>query len=171
MRLRRADGEFRWYRVRGEPLRDREGRIIQWYGLSVDIDEAKKAEDRLRRSESYLAEAQLELAYANRVATMGELTCLDHQTSSLAGTLTLYGETQWDHYGRCRLSVCARQRDLGYVALSASVAIGRPCAPSQARTMPASCALLGHDELLPLFRLRRGRLRSACLTARSPRTP
>ena len=32
--------------------------IIQWYGLSVDIDEAKKAEDRLRRSEAYLAEAQ-----------------------------------------------------------------------------------------------------------------
>jgi PAS domain S-box-containing protein len=57
-RLRRADGEFRWYHVRGEPLRDPQGRIIQWYGLSVDIDEAKKAEDRLRRSEAYLAEAQ-----------------------------------------------------------------------------------------------------------------
>ncbi len=74
MRLRRVDGEFRWYHVRGEPLRDRQGRIIQWYGLSVDIDEAKKAEDRLRRSESYLAEAKLELAHANRVATMGQLT-------------------------------------------------------------------------------------------------
>jgi PAS domain S-box-containing protein len=57
-RLRRADGDFRWYHVRGEPLRDRQGRIIQWYGLSVDIDEAKKAEDRLRRSEAHLAEAQ-----------------------------------------------------------------------------------------------------------------
>jgi len=54
-RLRRADGEFRWYHVRGEPLRDQQGRIIQWYGLSVDIDEAKKAEDRLRRSEAHLA--------------------------------------------------------------------------------------------------------------------
>jgi PAS domain S-box-containing protein len=41
-----------------EPLRDKEQRIIQWYGLSVDIDERKKAEDRLRRSEVYLAEAQ-----------------------------------------------------------------------------------------------------------------
>ena len=57
-RLRRADGEFRWHHARGEPLRDRQGRIIQWYGLSVDIDGAKKAEDRLRRSEAYLAEAQ-----------------------------------------------------------------------------------------------------------------
>jgi len=58
-RLRRAaDGEYRWHHTRGEPLRDREGRIVQWYGLSVDVDEAKKAEDRLRRSEAHLAEAQ-----------------------------------------------------------------------------------------------------------------
>ena len=57
-RVRRSDGEFRWHRDHGEPLRDREGRIIQWYGLSIDVDEAKKAEDRLRRSEAYLEEAQ-----------------------------------------------------------------------------------------------------------------
>jgi PAS domain S-box-containing protein len=58
-RLRRAvDGEYRWHHTRGEPLRDRLGRIVQWYGLSVDIDEGKNAEDRLRRSEAYLAEAQ-----------------------------------------------------------------------------------------------------------------
>src|ERR1700694_4761435 len=58
MRLRRADGEFRWHDARCEPLRDRQGRIVQWYGLSVDIDEGQKGEDRLRRSEAYLAEAQ-----------------------------------------------------------------------------------------------------------------
>ena len=39
-RLRRADGEFRWHDARGEPVRDRQGNIIQWYGLSVDIDKA-----------------------------------------------------------------------------------------------------------------------------------
>src|SRR5258707_941565 len=57
-RVRRADGEFRWHHTRGEPVRDREGRIIQWYGVTSDADEAKKAEERLRRSEAYLAEAQ-----------------------------------------------------------------------------------------------------------------
>src|SRR5208337_4952343 len=57
-RLRRADGEYRWHQVRAQPLRDREGRIVQWYGLSIDIEERKQAEDRLRRSEAYLAEAQ-----------------------------------------------------------------------------------------------------------------
>ena len=58
LRFRRADGEYRWHEGRGQPLRDRQGNIVQWYGLSVDIDEARKAEDRLRRSEANLAEAQ-----------------------------------------------------------------------------------------------------------------
>jgi PAS domain S-box-containing protein len=58
MRLRRADGEFRWHHARCEPLRDQQGRVVQWYGLSVDIDEGKRAEDRLRLSEANLAEAQ-----------------------------------------------------------------------------------------------------------------
>jgi PAS domain S-box-containing protein len=57
-RVRRADGEYHWHHSRAEPLRDGQGRIIQWYGLSVDIDEAKKAEARLRRSEAYLADAE-----------------------------------------------------------------------------------------------------------------
>src|SRR5277367_781422 len=57
-RLRRADGEYFWHHARGEPLRDGQGRVIQWYGLTIDIDEGKRAEDRLRRSEAYLAEAQ-----------------------------------------------------------------------------------------------------------------
>jgi len=53
-RLRRADGEYRWHRVRAEPLRDDRGNIIQWYGFSIDIDEGKKAEDALRESEQSL---------------------------------------------------------------------------------------------------------------------
>jgi PAS domain S-box-containing protein len=57
-RVRRVDGEYRWHHVRAEPLRDREGCIIEWYGLSIDIDDGKKVEDRLRRSEAYLAESQ-----------------------------------------------------------------------------------------------------------------
>jgi PAS domain S-box-containing protein len=51
-RLRRADGQYRWHHARGEPLRDRQQRIIQWYGLSVDIDEGKKAENELRATQA-----------------------------------------------------------------------------------------------------------------------
>jgi PAS domain S-box-containing protein len=46
-RLRRADGEYRWHRVRAEPQRDPKGQIVQWFGLSVDIDERKRSEERL----------------------------------------------------------------------------------------------------------------------------
>src|SRR5215471_7494712 len=43
-RMRRADGVFRWFQVRAMPLRDREGRILRWYCLQVDIDDRKRAE-------------------------------------------------------------------------------------------------------------------------------
>src|ERR1700733_4379556 len=48
-RLRRADGEYRWHHAMGEPLRDPRGTIIQWYGLTIDIDERKRAEDTVRK--------------------------------------------------------------------------------------------------------------------------
>jgi formate hydrogenlyase transcriptional activator len=47
-RCRCADGGYRWFHSRGLPARDREGRIIRWYFLRTDIDERKKAEDRLQ---------------------------------------------------------------------------------------------------------------------------
>ena len=50
----------------GEPLRDPHGRIIQWYGLAIDIDERKRAEDHLR-------DTRIRLAKASRLATVAEL--------------------------------------------------------------------------------------------------
>ncbi|MFK4727365.1 PAS domain S-box-containing protein [Bradyrhizobium niftali] len=52
LRLRCADAAFRWHDVLIEPLRDQQGRIIQWYGLSINVDEAKKIEGALRESEA-----------------------------------------------------------------------------------------------------------------------
>jgi PAS domain S-box-containing protein len=67
MRLRRADGVYRWHRSRRVPLRDANGAIVNWYGAGHDIDDQKRAEEAYR-------EALLELAHANRVATIGQLT-------------------------------------------------------------------------------------------------
>ena len=50
-RLRRADGEYRWIQSVGEPFHDQDGRIAHWYGLIMDIDERKRAEQELRLSE------------------------------------------------------------------------------------------------------------------------
>jgi PAS domain S-box-containing protein len=44
MRLRRADGEYRWFLVRTAPLRDEQGSVIKWYGTNFDITERKQAE-------------------------------------------------------------------------------------------------------------------------------
>jgi formate hydrogenlyase transcriptional activator len=57
-RIRRADGQYRWFQSRGLPLRDAEGRIVRWYNLLTDIDARKQSEDKLRRSEADLLEAQ-----------------------------------------------------------------------------------------------------------------
>ena len=57
-RLRRANGEHRWFLLRAVPLRDESGRIVRWYGTTTDIEDRKRAEEALRRSEGYLAEAQ-----------------------------------------------------------------------------------------------------------------
>jgi PAS domain S-box-containing protein len=57
-RLRRFDGEYRWFLLRGVPLRDELGNIVKWYGSSTDIEDRKRAEEDLRRSESKLVEAQ-----------------------------------------------------------------------------------------------------------------
>ena len=51
MRLRRADGEYRWFLVRTAPLRDERGNIVKCYGSSIDIEDRKRAEEALRLSE------------------------------------------------------------------------------------------------------------------------
>jgi PAS domain S-box-containing protein len=57
-RCRRADGVYRWFQVRGLPVRNAEDAITAWYLLLTDIDDRKRAEEAIRRSEAYLAEAQ-----------------------------------------------------------------------------------------------------------------
>jgi C4-dicarboxylate-specific signal transduction histidine kinase len=87
MRLRRADGEFRWHHARCEPLRDREGRIVQWYGLSIDIDERKRAEQALREEHERLRQLESDLAHMNRLSIMGELAAsLAHEITQPIAT-------------------------------------------------------------------------------------
>jgi formate hydrogenlyase transcriptional activator len=50
-RIRRGDGEYRWFQLRGLPLRNAEGLIVRWYVLLTDIDDRKQAEDALYKSE------------------------------------------------------------------------------------------------------------------------
>lgn len=53
-RLRRHDGVYHWMSSRADSIRDRHGRIVQWYGLCHDIDDQVHAEEALQRSERHL---------------------------------------------------------------------------------------------------------------------
>ena len=65
-RLRRHDGAYRWFHVLGQAMLDAEGRVKQWYGLLIDIDDRKNVEEALRRTETRLSQAA-------QIATVGEL--------------------------------------------------------------------------------------------------
>jgi PAS domain S-box-containing protein len=71
MRIRRTDGEYRWFLSRTVPLRDKRGKVVKWYGVAIDIQDRKRAE-----------ELQAELAHTNRVSILGELVAsISHELS------------------------------------------------------------------------------------------
>ena len=57
-RVRSAEGTYRWFLSRAEPLRAKDGTVLYWIGVNFDIEERKQAEAELRRSRAYLADAQ-----------------------------------------------------------------------------------------------------------------
>jgi PAS domain S-box-containing protein len=76
VRVRRADGEYRWFLNRGVPLRDKRGKVVKWYGAATDIQDRKRAE-----------QLQADLAHTNRVSILGELAAsISHE---LAQPLTV----------------------------------------------------------------------------------
>src|SRR3546814_21043976 len=75
-RLRRADGVYRWMSSRADPLRDQDGRIVQWFGLCHDIDDQMHAEDALRRASDKLAQATQAASLARSQARRGGKECV-----------------------------------------------------------------------------------------------
>ena len=72
-RLRRFDGQYRWFEHRGVPIRDASGQIVRWYVLLTDIEDRTQALARLQQMQS-------DLAHVNRVSVMGELAAsLSHE--------------------------------------------------------------------------------------------
>ncbi len=57
-RLRRHDGDYRWFLFRANPLLDQTGTIVKWYGVNTDFEDRKRAEVELRRAYDSFADAQ-----------------------------------------------------------------------------------------------------------------
>jgi len=101
VRVRRFDGVYRWFQCRACPLRDADGRILHWYALHMDVDDQKKAEEKLRQSEQELLTITDSIAnpiavlapdgsmlYANRVALNESGLTMDEAKANVFFALT-----------------------------------------------------------------------------------
>jgi PAS domain S-box-containing protein len=90
-RMRRFDGQYRWFLFRGAPLLDSTGAVLKWFGVNIDINDRKEAEAALRRTEAGLSRA-------NQLATIGELTAsIAHEVNQPLGAVVANAEAglQW----------------------------------------------------------------------------
>jgi PAS domain S-box-containing protein len=71
VRFRRADGQYRWHLDRGVPLRDEDGNIVKWYGVVIDIEDRKRAEEALSVLSRDLQESKAKLEEAQRITHVG----------------------------------------------------------------------------------------------------
>src|SRR5882672_4743356 len=84
-RLRRFDGEYRWFLFQAEPLRDELGNIVKWYGSSTDIEDRKRAEEALRESEQRFRD------YAETASDWFWETGPDHRVTRVSDPLNAVG--------------------------------------------------------------------------------
>src|SRR4029077_19815218 len=70
-RVRRADGEYRWFLQRNVPLRDETGKIVKWYGTGIDIEDRKRAEEAQDVLSRDLQESKAKLEEAQRITHVG----------------------------------------------------------------------------------------------------
>ncbi|HTR27591.1 MAG TPA: PAS domain S-box protein, partial [Terriglobales bacterium] len=86
-RIRGKDGQYRWFLIRDNPLRDEQGRVLRWYGTRTDIEDRKRAEEALRK-------AQADLAHFTRIATMGEFAAsIAHEVNQPISGIVINAKT------------------------------------------------------------------------------
>jgi PAS domain S-box-containing protein len=96
-RLRRFDGEYRWFLFRTQPLRDDGGRIVQWYGSATDIEDRKRTEVALRESEQRFRDyAEIASDWLWETGVDHEVTHLSEHTSAAGvAASALIGLPRW----------------------------------------------------------------------------
>ena len=121
-RLRRFDGAYRWFQIRGLPLRDASGAISRWHVLITDIDERRRAEDALRHSEARLrAIVETTPECVHVIAADGTLLSVNAAGAAMAGAASvdlMLGRNFYDfvtphdreRYRAFNESVCAGQK-------------------------------------------------------------
>jgi PAS domain S-box-containing protein len=97
LRLRRKDGEYRWFLIRCNPLRDEQGKVIRRYTTATDIDDRKRAEERLQKENVALREEIDKAAMFEEIvgssAALKEVLARVSQVAPTDATVLLTGET------------------------------------------------------------------------------
>ncbi len=97
LRLRRKDGEYRWFLIRSNPLRDEHGKVIRRYATATDIDDRKRAEERVQKENVALREeidkASMFEEIVGSSAALKEVLSRVSQVAPTDATVLLTGET------------------------------------------------------------------------------
>ncbi len=91
------DGKYRWFLIQYNPLLDEGGKVIRWYATGTDIDDRKRAEDRMRNETVALREEIVRSAMFEEIVGSSEaLRRVLEQVSRVAptdSTVLIQGET------------------------------------------------------------------------------
>ena len=97
LRLRRKDSEYRWFLIRSNPLRDQEGNVIRRYATATDIEDRKRAEERVRKENVALREeidkASMFEEIVGSSAALKEVLSRVSKVAPTDATVLLTGET------------------------------------------------------------------------------
>jgi PAS domain S-box-containing protein len=134
-RVRRHDGAYEWFKVRGVPIRDAKGKIARWFGVAANIDALKQAEQNLVAAKISAEHAKAQAESANRTKDQF-IAMLSHELRTplmpvLSGITLLQREPGMSARGRHVLDVLQRN------------------AKTEARLI---------DDLLDLTRIERGKI-------------
>jgi len=157
-RWRGADGRYRWFLHRAQPMRDAEGNIVKWFGTSTDIDDFKRTQQRLEQQNAtltltnqdldnfvYTASHDLKQPINNMAGIFAELTRTayfrDPEAVKLIGMFeralqqiydTIHNLSELVQVQKLRLSVPAEAVDLTQLAQEITTSIGEQIAAAHA---------------------------------------
>ena len=133
-RIRRFDGEYRWFLFRCAPLLDEAGRVLRWYGSNIDIEARKRAEKALRASE------QLARGQVDALKSALDALAMEPESNRLVAHIL---RTLTEQFGAHSSSVWRRGEPDGMVGLEFAFEDGRLVSKDDPR-------FAGLDLLLPM---------------------
>src|SRR5438093_8256717 len=90
-------GQYRWFLTRYKPFHDEQGRLVSWYATGTDIDDRKRAEDRMRNENVALREEIMRSSMFEEIVGSSDAlrTVLNHimKVAPSDSTVLIQGET------------------------------------------------------------------------------